>query len=95
MRQKYARFAAGVWLLLLVILGTGCASSLYGWQIRTHSRSMPPSFSPAVLAQEPVALFGAITLPALRGNEVAVSYYLEKRFFTKLRRTGKWCPRKN
>lgn len=78
MRQEYARFAAGVWLLLISLLGTGCASSLYGWQIRTHSRSMPPSFSPAVLAQEPVALFGAITLPALRGNEVAVSYYLEE-----------------
>jgi hypothetical protein len=37
---------------------------------------MPPSFHPAVIEQHSVALFGAITFPALRGNEVALSHYL-------------------
>jgi hypothetical protein len=37
---------------------------------------MSPSFHPAVLEQESVALFGAITPPPLRGNEVALSYAL-------------------
>lgn len=39
---------------------------------------MPPSFQPAVFEQHPVALFGAITPPALRGNEVALSYALDQ-----------------
>ena len=37
---------------------------------------MPPSFQPAVFEQHSVALFGAITSPALRGNEVIISYGL-------------------
>ncbi len=78
MRQESARSAACVGLLLLAILGTGCASSLYGWQVRTSSTPTSPSFHPAVLEQESVALFGAITPPALRGNEVALSYELSQ-----------------
>ena len=77
MRQKRVTSAASVWLLLLTIFGTGCASSLYGWQVRTSSTPMPPSFQPAMFEQHPVALFGAITSPALRGNEGGLSYELE------------------
>ena len=76
MRREFAISAAGVGLLLLSILGTGCASSLYGWQVRTNSTSTSPSFSQASIEQHPVALFPAVTLPALRGNEVGLAHYL-------------------
>ena len=77
MRQKCMTSAASVWLVLLTILATACASSLYGWQVRTSSTPMPPSFQPAMFEQHSVALFGAITSPALRGNEGGLSYELE------------------
>jgi hypothetical protein len=61
---------------MLSILATGCASSLYGWQVRTSSTPLPPSFQPIVLEQHSVALFGAVTIAALRGNEDTLSHYL-------------------
>jgi hypothetical protein len=76
MRLKSTRSAASVALLMLSILVTGCASSLYGWQVRTSSTPMPPSFQPAVLERDSVALFGAVTMAALRGNEDTLSHYL-------------------
>ena len=77
MRLESSRSTTGVALLLLSIFLTGCASSLYGWQVRTTSTPMPPSFQPEVFEQHSVALFGAITSPALRGNEGGLSYELE------------------
>lgn len=78
MKKEVAKSAASAWLLLLAILVTGCASSLYGWQVRTNSTPMPPSFSPASLEQYPVAMFPAVTLAALRGNEVGLANYLSQ-----------------
>jgi hypothetical protein len=63
-------------MLLLFIFVTGCASSIYGWQVRTNSTPLPPTFNPAALQQFPVALFSAVAPPGLRGNEVALAYYL-------------------
>lgn len=77
MKQEWPRSTAGVAVLLLTIFLSGCASSLYGWQVRTTSTPMPPSFQPEVFEQHSVALFGAITSPALRGNEGTLSYELE------------------
>lgn len=77
MRQQCSRSSIGVAVLLLSIFLTGCASSLYGWQVRTTSTPMPPSFQPEVFEQHSVAVFGAITSPALRGNEGGLSYELE------------------
>jgi hypothetical protein len=77
MRQECSTSMVGVVVLVLSIFLTGCASSLYGWQVRTTSTPMPPSFEPAVFEQHSVALFGAITSPALRGNESSLSYELE------------------
>jgi hypothetical protein len=62
MRQECSRSTAVVALLLQSIFLTGCASSLYGWQVRTNSTPMPPSFSPASLEQYPVAMLSAVTL---------------------------------
>ncbi len=50
---------------------------MYGWQVRTTSTQLAPSFHPRQLEQHPVALFTAITLPALKGNEVSLADYLE------------------
>jgi hypothetical protein len=49
---------------------------MYGWQVRTNSTELSPSFHPSQFEQHPVALFTAITLPALKGNEVSLADYL-------------------
>jgi hypothetical protein len=78
MRQEMTKYSAGTALLMMAIFVTGCASSLYGWQVRTSSMPLPPSFQPALLEQHTVALFGAIAPPPLRGSEVALSYALNQ-----------------
>ncbi|HSF68114.1 MAG TPA: hypothetical protein VLA67_11875 [Nitrospiraceae bacterium] len=78
MKQGHAGARTAVWLLGLCIFVTGCASSLYGWQVRTNSTPMPPSFNPAALEQHSVALFGAVTSPPNQGNEVTLSSILEQ-----------------
>ncbi len=64
------------WLMACVLLGTSCASSIYGWHVRTGSTAFSPSFNPGMVAQEPVAVFGALTMPGLRGNEVGLDFML-------------------
>ena len=76
-RQVCIMWAVG--LLLLVSL-TGCSSSIYGWQVRTNSTELSPSFHPANFEQDGVAIFPAITAPGLRGNEVGLSHYLGQIF---------------
>ena len=70
--------AASVGLLLCVFVLSGCASSIYGWQVRTSSTPFSSSVEPAVFQQEPVALLLAVTSPGLRGNEVALAHYLQE-----------------
>jgi len=57
---------------------TGCSSSIYGWQVRTSSTSFSPSFDPGSLGQESVGVFGALTMPGLRGNEVGLDFMLSE-----------------
>jgi hypothetical protein len=61
-----------------IFMLTGCASSIYGWQVRTASMPFSPSFEPAILQEEPVVLFTAVTVPGLRGNEVTLPYFLQE-----------------
>jgi hypothetical protein len=63
-------------LVFVLACVTGCSSSIYGWQVRTSSSAFAPSFDPARLGQEPVAVFGALTMPGLRGNEVGLDFML-------------------
>jgi hypothetical protein len=63
-------------VLLMLALVTGCLGSIYGWQVRTTSTALPPSFSSAALGQEPVAIFGALSMPGLHGNEMALDHLL-------------------
>lgn len=71
-------FVGWIGLTSILMISSGCASSIYGWQSRTNSTPLPSSFRHAVFEEQAVALFPAVTVPALRGNEVAISYYLDE-----------------
>lgn len=76
MATQMLRWNALLGLVFILAFMTGCSSSIYGWQVRTSSSEFAPSFDPGRLGQEPVAVFGALTLPALRGNEVGLDFML-------------------
>ena len=63
-------------LILFVVLTAGCSSSIYGWQVRTNSSPPSPKFNRAVLAQEPVTIFGALAPPRLLGSETGLDAIL-------------------
>jgi hypothetical protein len=63
-------------MVTLVLILSGCASSIYGWQSRTSSTPLATPFHPDLFEERPVALFPAATIAGLRGNEVAIAYYL-------------------
>jgi len=63
-------------LILIVVLTTGCSSSIYGWHVRTHSSSPSPTYNRAVLLQERVAIFGALAPPVLLGSETGLDSIL-------------------
>lgn len=71
-----ARIGLLVRLAFVLIVVPGCASSIYGWQVRTSSTELPSAFNPVDLQHHSVALFPAITMPGLRGNEVGLGHYL-------------------
>jgi hypothetical protein len=73
MRRKALLCAS---LLFVLACITGCSSSIYGWQVRTSSTAFSPSFDPGALGQESVGVFGALTMPGLRGNEVGLDFML-------------------
>ena len=56
-------------LIFGVLLTAGCSSSIYGWNVRTNSSPPSPTFNPAVLTREPVAIFGALAPPRLLASE--------------------------
>ena len=64
-------------VLALVTASAGCStSSYYGWNVRTNSSPPSPTFNRAVLAQEPVAIFGALAPPRLLGSETGLDSIL-------------------
>lgn len=70
------RMTASALGLLACVLLSGCTSSLSGWQVRTTSTPLPPSFSHAQVMQGSAAVLHAVTSPGLRGNELTLPYYL-------------------
>ncbi len=72
-----AWFSKWIALATILMVCSGCASSIYGWQSRTNSTPLPASFDHNVFEEQAVALFPAVTAPGLRGNEAALSYYLD------------------
>jgi hypothetical protein len=71
-------FSRWISLASILMVCSGCASSIYGWQSRTNSTPVSSSFHHEVFEEQAVALFPTVTVPALRGNEVAISYYLDE-----------------
>ena len=63
-------------LLLTLLLTAGCSSSIYGWQVRTNSSPLSPSFNQIMLSQEPVAIFSALAQPGLLGSETGLEAIL-------------------
>jgi hypothetical protein len=72
-----ARFRSGAGLVLLILLMTGCASSPNIWVVRTSSTPFRLSSDLVNVEQEAVGLLTPLSIPALRGNEVALSRYLD------------------
>jgi hypothetical protein len=62
--------------LLFIMAGTACTGSMYDWEVRTESAPLLTPFQSANFAQHPVAVFPAITMPGLRGNEFTLGHYL-------------------
>lgn len=63
-------------MVLLLMSAAGCSSSVLGWHVRTDSTRPPSSFTYRVLEQEPVAIFGALGMIPIEGNEVGVENFL-------------------
>lgn len=63
-------------VILVLVLMTGCSSSIYGWQVRTMTTPVSTAFDPVVFHRQPVAILGALAPPGLRGNEVGIDYLL-------------------
>ena len=89
MRQECSTSTAGVALLLLSIFLTGCASSLYGWQVRTNSTPMPPSFSQASFEQYPVAMLRGCDARGTTGKRSGTSPITSVKLLAKFGRVGK------
>jgi hypothetical protein len=77
-RFRCLRSLIGASLVLLVLCASGCAGSLYGWQVRTNSTPMSSSFDPVKLEKQTIALFGSVTTPVLQGTEVGLSHILRQ-----------------
>jgi hypothetical protein len=63
-------------LLLIMACGAGCSSSMFGWHVQTYSTPHRSSFDYRTLEREPVAIFGALGLIPIEGNEVGVENFL-------------------
>ena len=78
MAFPHFRSAGMAGLVAAMLILNACSSSLYGgWLVRTNSTPLAPGLDPDDLQERPVAVFSALGPPAFRGNEVALTYYLD------------------
>lgn len=70
------RVSKGASLVLLFLCMTGCGSSLYGWQVRTNSTPVAPSFDQTPIDEMRVAIFPTLSTGPLQGTAVGMSQYL-------------------
>lgn len=75
---SFRRCLLGLCLALILAGWAGCSSSVLGWHVRTNSTPHLPSFDYRALEREPVALFGALGLIPIQGNEVGVESFLDE-----------------
>jgi hypothetical protein len=63
-------------LIVVMACGAGCSSSMFGWHVQTYSTPRRSSFDYRTLEREPVAIFGALGMIPIEGNEVGVENFL-------------------
>jgi hypothetical protein len=56
----------------------GCSKSLYGWQVRTNSTPVAPSFDQTPIDGKRVAIFPTLATGPLQGTAVGMSQYLSQ-----------------
>lgn len=71
------RSSTGTALILLALCSEGC-SSWYGWQVRTTTTTVAPSFYQVPVEQKPVAILPALSVASLQGTEVGMSHHLSE-----------------
>ena len=65
-------------LVLLFLCMAGCGKSLYGWQVRTNSTPVAPSFDRAPIGQMRVAILPTLSTGLLQGTAAGLSQYLDQ-----------------
>ena len=73
-----ARASAAASVVLLFLCMAGCSKSLYGWQVRTNSTPVAPSFDHTPIDGKRVAIFPTLATGPLQGTAVGMSQYLEQ-----------------
>ena len=63
-------------VILLILASTGCGGRLYGWEVRTISTPLSPSYQLSTLGQDNMAVLTPMSMPSLRGTEVGLGQYL-------------------
>ena len=89
MRQFWrVRALTGASIVLLFMCMVGCSKSLYGWQVRTNSSPVAPSFDQTPIDGKRVAIFPTLATGPLQGTAVGMSQHLGQTLKTS-RRPGK------
>src|SRR4249920_1662039 len=79
MRQFWrVKALTGASLVLLLLCITGCSKSLYGWQVRTNSTPIAPSFDHTPIDQMQVAILPTLSTGLLQGTAAGMSQYLDQ-----------------
>ena len=65
-------------LVLLCMCMAGCGKSIYGWQVRTNSTPVAPSFDHAPIDQMRVAILPTLSTGLLQGTAAGMSQYLDQ-----------------
>jgi len=73
-----ARASTAASVVLLSICMAGCGQSLYGWQVRTNSTPVAPSFDRAPIDQMRVAILPTLSTGLLQGTAAGMSQYLDQ-----------------
>ena len=75
-RFRHVRASTVASFVLLFMFMAGCSKSLYGWQVRTNSTPVAPSFDQTPIDGKRVAIFPTLSTGPLQGTAVGMSQYL-------------------
>lgn len=75
---RSARAFTAASLALLVMCMAGCGRSIYGWQVRTNSTPVAPSFDHTPIDQIRVATLPTLAAGPLQGTASGMSQYLDQ-----------------